>query len=177
VSITVEVSAPLAAAMAERAQRAGETVEEEAARLLLEGAWAADEHLLRRHDADQAPVVRFANALLCQAIDTGAEEVHLVPDEDGVRVFHTNCHGSGARQVQAGPMEVIPAHVKAPLFARYESMAGGRLYWEGAPREERIPILHTGRHYDVFARYAPDDRSTTGESLVLRIARKPAPAV
>jgi type II secretory ATPase GspE/PulE/Tfp pilus assembly ATPase PilB-like protein len=178
-TLTIELPAGLAAALRAFAEQGGKTVEQRAAELLFDGAWAFDEHLVRRHvGADGAPpITRLANALMCAAIEAGAEEVHLIPSDEGVRVFHADCHGAGAREVGAGVIDVIPTHVQASLVDRFEKMAGTRLYTERAAREERIPVVHNGRPSDIFVRYASDERSSTGESMVLRIVRRPAPAV
>lgn len=179
VRVTVELPAALAEWIADWAARNNATLEHQTMVLLYEAAWEHAENRLRsRLSADVAPAVaRMANALMSQAIDSGAEELHLVPGEDAVRVFHADCHGSGACEVGAPPYPNIPLHIKEPLFARFEKMADARLYSERAPREERIPVLHKGRSLDIFVRYAPDERSASGESMVLRIVRKPAPAV
>jgi type II secretory ATPase GspE/PulE/Tfp pilus assembly ATPase PilB-like protein len=68
-------------------------------------------------DADEPPIIRIAHTILQQGILQGAKEIHIDPDEHGLRILWAD---------EQGETEGIglPGYVKNPLIARLKKMAG-----------------------------------------------------
>ncbi|HVK05419.1 MAG TPA: ATPase, T2SS/T4P/T4SS family [Armatimonadaceae bacterium] len=112
--------------------------------------------------ANQAPVIRMANALLSNAIDMGASDIHIEPDRRNVRVRF---------RVDGVLQEVmpLPKHIQAPLISRYKIMSDMNIAERRVPQDGRIPIKHAGKDYDMRVSCLP---SLYGEKIVMRILDK-----
>ncbi len=111
---------------------------------------------------DAAPVIRMANAILSNAIDMGASDIHIEPDRRNVRVRF---------RVDGVLQEVmpLPKHIQAPLISRYKIMSDMNIAERRVPQDGRIPIKHNGKDYDMRVSCLP---SLYGEKIVMRILDK-----
>jgi type II secretory ATPase GspE/PulE/Tfp pilus assembly ATPase PilB-like protein len=110
----------------------------------------------------QAPIVRTAELLLAQAVRDRASDIHLEPEEDGLRI---------RLRIDGVLHEVmrLPKDIHAPLVSRFKVMAGMNIAERRRPQDGQISAEIEGRHVDLRA--ATSD-STHGEMMVLRLLDK-----
>jgi type II secretory ATPase GspE/PulE/Tfp pilus assembly ATPase PilB-like protein len=110
----------------------------------------------------QAPIVRTAELLLAQAVRDRASDIHLEPEEDGLRI---------RLRIDGVLHEVmrLPKDIHAPLVSRFKVMAGMNIAERRRPQDGQISADIEGRHVDLRA--ATSD-STHGEMMVLRLLDK-----
>ena len=115
------------------------------------------------HDAgsmvEQAPIIRMANAILVQAIQAGASDIHIEPYRRSVWVrFRID----GVLH----EMLAIPKHIEAPLIARYRIMADLYVRERSIPQEGVIPVRHEDKEWRVRVSSVA---SLYGDSIVIHI--------
>jgi len=113
-------------------------------------------------DADKAPVVRLVNAILVQAIDTGASDIHIEPNRRNVRVRY---------RIDGVLREIMPVPklLQGPVIARCKIMAEMNIAERRVPQDGRIALRHTNKDYDMRVSCLP---SLYGEKIVMRILDK-----
>jgi type IV pilus assembly protein PilB len=112
--------------------------------------------------AEEAPIVRMANAILVNAIESGASDIHIEPDRKNVRV---RVRIDGVMQ----QIMTVPKHIQAPMISRYKIMADMNIAERRVPQDGRIPIKHGEKDYDMRVSCLP---SLYGEKIVMRILDK-----
>lgn len=113
-----------------------------------------------RADADDAPVVRFVNKVLLDAINRGASDIHFEPYEQRYRV---RLRQDGVLREVAAP----PAAIGMRLSARLKVMARLDLAERRIPQDGRIKLnLSKNRAIDFRVSTCP---TLHGEKIVLRI--------
>ena len=113
-------------------------------------------------EAETAPVVRMANAIMVQAIEKGASDIHIEPFARNVRVrFRID----GVLNEET----IVPNHIKGALIARYKIMADMNIAERRIPQDGRIGIRHGTKEYDMRVSCLP---SMFGEKIVMRILDK-----
>lgn len=114
--------------------------------------------------ADEAPIIRFINALLSEAIRDGASDVHIEPFETSLLV-RFRIDGHLAEKLRTN-------HRLAPqLASRIKVMARLDIAEKRLPQDGRIALRIAGRLVDVRVSTLP---SNHGERLVLRLLDKQA---
>ncbi len=110
--------------------------------------------------ADEAPVVRFVNKVLVDAIRKGASDIHFEPYEDEYRVrFRVD----GVLVTQVRP----PKRMAPRLSARLKVMASLDIAERRVPQDGRIKLnVSKGSAYDFRVSTCP---TLWGEKIVLRI--------
>ncbi|HWP30967.1 MAG TPA: ATPase, T2SS/T4P/T4SS family [Fimbriimonadales bacterium] len=112
--------------------------------------------------AEQAPIIRLANALIQQAIADRSSDIHVEPQARGVRIrFRID----GVLHEAA----TIPKNLQAPLVSRYKIMAEMNIAERRLPQDGRIEIRHAGKDYDLRVSSIP---TQWGEKIVMRILDK-----
>ncbi|MCH8273639.1 MAG: Flp pilus assembly complex ATPase component TadA [Armatimonadetes bacterium] len=119
-----------------------------------------DEHAAQV--AEQAPIIRLANALVHQAIVDRASDVHVEPQQRGVRIRY---------RIDGVLHEAmtVPKNLQAPLISRYKIMAEMNIAERRLPQDGRIGIRHSGKEYDLRVSSIP---TPFGEKVVMRILDK-----
>jgi len=112
--------------------------------------------------AKAAPIIRVANAIIQQAINEGASDIHLEPDRRGVRVRY---------RVDGVLRETMtmPKYIQAPLISRFKIMAEMNIAERRVPQDGRIPIRYENKDYDLRVNCLPN---LHGEKVVCRILDK-----
>jgi type IV pilus assembly protein PilB len=110
-------------------------------------------------DVEAAPVVRFVQTLLENAVRAGASDVHLEPDEDTVRV-RLRVDGF-LRETLTIPPETYPA-----VLARLKIMANLNIAEHRVPQDGRTAVQVDGREVDVRVSVMP---VVQGEKVALRL--------
>lgn len=144
---------------------AASSTKNELAQLMTElgpGKVGADEEADATKLSEEAPIVRLANAILVQAIESGASDIHIEPDRRNVRV---RCRIDGVLQ----EIMAVPKHIQAPMISRYKIMADMNIAERRIPQDGRIPIKHANKDYDLRVSCLP---SLYGEKIVMRILDK-----
>ena len=157
-----EPQAAAAPAMAPGAMR------EDARRAMAEAAVAKgkDEDLGGGADddklADQAPIIRLANALIQQAIQDRASDIHVEPQQRSVRVRYR------VDGVLAEAM-TVPRNLMAALISRLKIMGDMNIAERRIPQDGRIEVRHNGKEFDLRVSSVP---TPFGEKIVMRILDK-----
>ncbi len=111
---------------------------------------------------DQAPVVKFVNTLITEAVRRGASDIHIEPYEKKLRVrFRVD----GVLQEIPAP----PAKLKAAILSRLKIMAELDIAERRVPQDGRIKIRVLKRTIDLRVSTLP---TIFGEKIVLRILDK-----
>ena len=112
--------------------------------------------------AEQAPIIRLANALIQQAISDRASDIHVEPQPKSVRVRY---------RVDGVLMEAmtIPKNLLAALTSRLKIMADMNIAERRVPQDGRIEVRHQGKEIDLRVNSIP---TPFGEKIVMRILDK-----
>ena len=108
---------------------------------------------------DEAPVVRFVNQLIADAVDQGASDIHLEPYEQHSRI---RIRQDGVLQECYTP----PGKVTRRLISRLKIMSGMDIAEHRLPQDGRIKWQSSNRCVDLRISSCP---TLYGEKLVIRI--------
>ena len=109
--------------------------------------------------SDEAPVVRFVNLLITQAISDRASDIHIEPTERDLRVRYRidgvlhDAHRS-------------PKHIQNGVISRLKIMADMNIAERRLPQDGRLSVSHQGRKVDLRIATLP---TVWGEKVVARI--------
>ena len=138
--------------------------EAEAAALAGEDAESAAELEQLRDMASEAPVIRLVNAMIAQAVEKRASDIHIEPFEKEVKVrFRID----GVLQEQEPP----PRELKAAVISRLKLMAKMNIAERRLPQDGRIKMKALGREVDLRVSTLP---TLYGESVVMRLLDRSA---
>jgi type IV pilus assembly protein PilB len=115
-----------------------------------------------REQVDAAPVVRFINGLLTDAVLKGASDIHIEPYETDIRVRY-RIDGS-LQEVMKPPMKM-----KAALTSRIKILADLNIAERRVPQDGRIKLRLKNKVVDFRVSTLP---VIFGEKIVLRILDK-----
>jgi type IV pilus assembly protein PilB len=111
-------------------------------------------------NVDEAPIVRYINKILVDAISNGASDIHFEPYE---RFFRIRFRQDGMLREVASP----PISISARLIARIKVMSRMNIAERRVPQDGRIRLkLSSTRHIDFRVNTLP---TLYGEKVVLRI--------
>ncbi len=108
---------------------------------------------------DEAPVVRFVNLLINQAISDRASDIHIEPTEHDLRVRYRidgvlhDAHRS-------------PKNIQNGVISRLKIMADMNIAERRVPQDGRMSVNHQGRRIDLRVATLP---TVWGEKVVARI--------
>jgi type IV pilus assembly protein PilB len=122
---------------------------------------APEENTLGTSDSleDDAPIVRFVNLLVSQAIQDKASDIHIEPGE----------HSLGVRYRIDGvlhEMQRAPKSIQNGVISRLKIMADIDIAERRKPQDGRMSVSHGGRHIDLRVATLP---TVWGEKIVMRI--------
>jgi type IV pilus assembly protein PilB len=108
---------------------------------------------------EEAPIVRFVNGLIEQAIDNRASDLHIEPRDDDLRVrFRID----GVLH----EVDTVPRAVQSALISRLKIMSGVDITERRVPQNGRITVELNGRKVDLRTATLP---TVWGEKIVLRV--------
>lgn len=113
---------------------------------------------------DDAPVIRFIQLMITEAVKGRASDIHVEPMEDRVRVRY-RVDGI-CREVNSAPKRI-----QGSLISRIKIMAEMDIAEKRKPQDGRIRIKVEGRDLDIRVSALP---STHGESIVMRLLDREA---
>ncbi|HSX04305.1 MAG TPA: type II secretion system ATPase GspE [Rhabdochlamydiaceae bacterium] len=117
--------------------------------------------LLNQHQAN-SPVIRILNAILLEAIQQGASDIHFEPLENGLCVRYRI---DGVLQMRHAP----PREYQIQILTRIKVMARMDIAEQRLPQDGRIKLNIGGRQIDFRVSTIP---VVYGERIVLRILDK-----
>jgi type IV pilus assembly protein PilB len=109
--------------------------------------------------ADDAPIVRYVNSLIEQAVQNRASDLHLEPTEDDMRVRYRI---DGVLH----EVDIIPRGVMNALISRIKIMSGVDITERRVPQNGRITAMIRDRTVDLRTATLP---TVWGEKIVLRV--------
>ena len=111
---------------------------------------------------DDAPVIRLINGLIYEAINRGASDIHIEPNEDELTIRY---------RIDGVLQKVLaPSHrLATPLVSRIKVMARLDIAERRLPQDGRIALSVGGRSVDIRVSTLP---SRYGERVVLRLLDK-----
>jgi type IV pilus assembly protein PilB len=108
---------------------------------------------------DDAPIVRYVNSLIEQAVMNRASDLHLEPTEDDMRVRYRI---DGVLH----EVDLVPKGVMAALTSRIKIMSGVDITEKRVPQNGRITAMIRDRTVDLRTATLP---TVWGEKIVLRV--------
>ncbi|MGD0259285.1 MAG: GspE/PulE family protein [Verrucomicrobiota bacterium] len=123
-----------------------------------------DDAALMARLADQAPIVRFVNLVLFQAIQDRASDIHFEPFETEFKIRY---RVDGALYEMSPP----PKHLALPVVSRLKVMASLNISERRLPQDGRITFPMGNRTVDLRVSTLP---TQFGESVVLRVLDRAA---
>lgn len=109
--------------------------------------------------ANQAPIIRFVNLVLMQAVQDRASDIHFEPFETEFRIRY---RVDGALYEMSPP----PKHLATPVISRIKVMANLNISERRLPQDGRISINLGNKAIDLRVSTLP---TQFGESVVLRV--------
>lgn len=110
-------------------------------------------------EANAAPVIKFVNLVITQAIKEKASDIHLEPFE---KEFKIRYRVDGALYEMAPP----PVHLANPVISRVKVMAGMNIAERRVPQDGRIVMKLGQASVDMRVNSLP---TQYGESVVMRV--------
>ena len=110
-------------------------------------------------EANSAPIVKFVDLVLAQAIKERASDIHFEPFE---REFKIRYRVDGALYEMAPP----PVHLATSVISRVKVMANMNIAERRIPQDGRIMTTVSGKAIDMRVNSLPTQH---GESVVLRV--------
>jgi type IV pilus assembly protein PilB len=114
--------------------------------------------------ANEAPIVKFVNLVLFQAVQDRASDIHFEPFEDQFKIRY---RVDGALYEMTPP----PKHLALPVTSRIKVMADLDISERRLPQDGRISLTIGGRQVDMRVSTLP---TQFGESVVLRVLDRSA---
>lgn len=110
-------------------------------------------------EANSAPIIRYVDLVLYQAINEGASDIHFEPFEKDFKIRY---RVDGALYEMAPP----PVHLALPIISRIKVMSNMNIAEKRIPQDGRI-VKHVGeKQVDMRVSSLPTQH---GESVVLRV--------
>lgn len=114
--------------------------------------------------ANEAPIVKFVNLVLQQAVQDRASDIHFEPFEDEFKIRY---RVDGALYEMAPP----PKHLALPVISRLKIISNLDISERRLPQDGRISMMIDGRPIDLRISSLP---TQFGESVVLRVLDRSA---
>ncbi|HEX5616428.1 MAG TPA: ATPase, T2SS/T4P/T4SS family [Acidimicrobiia bacterium] len=113
-------------------------------------------------EAEDAPIIRLVNALIEQAVDERASDVHIEPGSGRLRIRYR------VDGVLHDASEA-PLAVHRPLVSRLKVMAGIDITRSRVPHDGRFSLSGSGRQVDIRIATLP---TAHGEAVILRLLNR-----
>ena len=129
-----------------------------------EAAAAAADDKAAADLADAAPIVKYVNLVLTQAVQDRASDIHFEPFEDEFKIRY---RVDGALYEMSPP----PKHLALPITSRIKVMGNLNISERRLPQDGRMTLPVGGRTIDLRVSTLP---TAFGESIVLRVLDRSA---
>jgi type IV pilus assembly protein PilB len=108
---------------------------------------------------DDAPIIRYVNLLVTQAITDRASDIHIEPTESDLRVRYRI--DGVLHEIQRSPKQIAAA-----VISRVKVMSDIDIAERRKPQDGRMSVQHSGRKIDLRVATLP---TVWGEKIVMRI--------
>jgi len=108
---------------------------------------------------DDAPIVRFVNLLVTQAITDRSSDIHIEPTEHDLRVRYRI--DGVLKEIQRAPKAI-----QGGVISRVKIMSDIDIAEKRKPQDGRMSVVHNGRKIDLRVATLP---TVWGEKIVMRI--------
>ncbi|KRE93170.1 type II secretion system protein GspE [Paenibacillus sp. Soil766] len=108
---------------------------------------------------EDSPVVKTVNQIIIQAIQSGASDIHIDPQEDSLRVRY---RVDGVMRTE----RTLPPHMQSVIIARIKIMANMNVAERRLPQDGRVEMDIEFRKVDIRISSLP---TIHGEKVVMRI--------
>lgn len=108
---------------------------------------------------DDSPVVKTVNQIIIQAVNIGASDIHIDPQEDSLRIRY---RVDGIMRTE----RTLPPHMQSVIIARVKIMADMNVAERRLPQDGRVEIDVEFRKVDIRVSTLP---TIHGEKVVMRI--------
>lgn len=120
--------------------------------------WEGEDRIQQHQDAD-SPVVKTVNQLIVQAVQVGASDIHIDPQEDSLRVRY---RVDGIMRTERN----LPPHMQHVIAARIKVMSNLNVAERRLPQDGRVEMDIEFRKVDIRVSTLP---TVHGEKIVMRI--------
>ncbi len=110
-------------------------------------------------ETEEGPIIKLANFLIAEAVNLGASDIHIEPQEKKLVVRY---RADGILKVY----HEFPTKIKDPLVARYKIMSNLDIAEKRKPQDGRIRTRYKGKKIDLRISTVP---TVYGEKVVMRI--------
>lgn len=110
-------------------------------------------------DDEDSPVVKTVNQIIIQAIQIGASDIHMDPQEDSLRIRY---RVDGVMRTE----RTLPPHMQSVIIARIKIMANMNVAERRLPQDGRVEMDIEFRKVDIRISSLP---TIHGEKVVMRI--------
>lgn len=117
------------------------------------------EEQLQPYEEDDSPVVKTVNQFIIQAVQLGASDIHIDPQEDSVRIRY---RVDGVMRTE----RTLPPNMYAVIVARIKIMANLNVAERRVPQDGRVEMDIEFRKVDIRLSTLP---TIHGEKVVMRI--------
>ncbi len=108
---------------------------------------------------EDAPVIKFVNMMITKAVNDGASDIHVEPEEKSLNIrFRID----GVLHQQASP----PKQFRAAIISRIKIMASLDIAEHRKPQDGRIQLEMANRRIDIRVSFLP---TVYGENVVMRL--------
>lgn len=126
---------------------------------IVEESNSSNEVAVNEPTEDDAPIVRFVNLLIGQAIQDNASDIHIEPAENEVQVRYRI---DGVLH----EMNRAPKNIQNGVISRLKIMSDIDIAERRRPQDGRMSVMHAGRKIDLRVATLP---TVYGEKVVMRI--------
>ena len=124
-----------------------------------EGEGEEEEDEVFRESGDEAPIVKYVNLIISEAVNEGASDVHIEPREKDVRVRYRV--DGVLHEKRKSPRKIHPG-----LVSRIKILSNMNITERRVPQDGRFTMKSAGKDIDLRAASLP---TVYGEKIVLRI--------
>ncbi len=126
---------------------------------MLTGQDEEDDLAKLKEVVDEAPIVKYVNLLIAQAIQDRASDIHIEPEEHDLRVRY---------RIDGVLHEVMrsPRSIQSGVISRLKIMADINIAERRIPQDGRLSVALTGKKIDLRVATLP---TVWGEKVVMRI--------
>ncbi|CAG7649637.1 hypothetical protein PAESOLCIP111_05914 [Paenibacillus solanacearum] len=110
-------------------------------------------------EEDDSPVVKTVNQLIIQAVQIGASDIHIDPQEDSLRIRY---RVDGMMRTE----RTLPPHMQSVIVARIKIMANMNVAERRLPQDGRVEMDIDFRKVDIRISTLP---TIHGEKIVMRV--------
>ncbi|SDC46643.1 type IV pilus assembly protein PilB [Paenibacillus sp. UNCCL117] len=117
------------------------------------------EEITTQIEDENSPVVKTVNQIIIQAVQVGASDIHIDPQEDALRIRY---RVDGVMRTE----RTLPPHMQRVLVARIKIMANLNVAERRLPQDGRVEIENEFRKVDIRISTLP---TIHGEKVVMRV--------